>query len=36
MKKNYQTPVVYVESIVEEDIITTSAGDTPWVDAFDW
>ena len=36
MKKAYETPIVLVEQVNEKDIITTSAGDTPWVDAFDW
>ena len=36
MKKTYETPEVLLCTESCDDIITTSAGDTPLVDAFDW
>ena len=36
MKKNYETPEILLAHTGEEDIITTSGGDTPLVDVFDW
>ena len=36
MKKTYETPEILLSPEFEQDIITTSGGDTPWVDAFDW
>ena len=34
--KNYETPVILLTTVDNTDIITTSAGDTPLVDAFEW
>ena len=36
MKKAYETPQVLLTLEREDDIITTSGGDMPLVDAFDW
>ena len=36
MKKNDETPEILLVLEGENDIITTSGGDTPLVDAFDW
>ena len=36
MEKTYETPEVLLTINADEDIITTSGGDTPLVDAFDW
>ena len=36
MKKTYETPEILLSPEFEQDIITTSGGDTPLVDAFDW
>ena len=36
MKKTYEAPEVLLSLENDSDIITTSAGDTPLVDAFDW
>ena len=36
MKKNYETPEILLVLEGENDIITTSGGDMPLVDAFDW
>ena len=36
MKKIYETPEVLLTETNENDVITTSGGDTPLVDAFDW
>ena len=35
-KANYETPEILLTIADENDIISTSAGDTPAVDAFDW
>ena len=37
MKKSiYETPEILLTTADEKDVISTSAGDTPFVDAFDW
>ena len=36
MKKIYESPEVLLTLTNDEDIITTSGGDTPMVDVFDW
>ena len=36
MKRIYETPEVLLTENRETDVITTSGGDTPLVDAFDW
>ena len=36
MKKNYETPEILLTAADEEDVISTSAGDTPVIDAFEW
>lgn len=36
MKKTYEKPIVLLTSYDDEDIITTSGGDTPEVSPFDW
>ena len=36
MKKTYETPEILLTVEINRDVITTSAGDTPLVDAFDW
>ena len=36
MKKTYDSPELSFEKVDERDIITTSKGDTPLTDAFDW
>ena len=36
MKRIYETPEVLLLENSEKDVITTSGGDTPLVDAFDW
>ena len=36
MKKNYDTPEILLTSADERDVISTSRGDTPLTDAFDW
>ena len=36
MGKTYETPKVYLDLIDERDVITTSDGDTPKTDVFDW
>ena len=32
--KKYETPVILLTPVDNTDIITTSSGDTPWVDAW--
>ena len=34
MKKNYESPEILLTSADERDVISTSQGDTPMVDAF--
>ena len=36
MKKIYETPEALLAQTDDKDVITTSGGDTPLVDAFDW
>lgn len=36
MKKSYETPELLLVIAEEGDVITTSGGDMPLVDAFDW
>ena len=36
MKKIYETPEILLVSQCEDDVITTSGGDTPYLNAFDW
>ena len=36
MKRIYETPEILLAENTEKDVITTSGGDTPLVDAFDW
>lgn len=36
MKKTYETPEILLTQVEEKDVITTSGGDTPLLDAFDW
>lgn len=36
MKKVYETPEVLLTLNDDGDVITTSGGDTPLVDVFDW
>ena len=36
MKKNYDTPEILLTLADERDVISTSKGDTPMVDAFEW
>ena len=36
MKKTYTTPEILLVISDDKDVITTSGGDTPLVDAFDW
>ena len=36
MKKTYETPEVLLSLESDRDVITTSGGDSPLVDAFDW
>ena len=36
MKKTYETPEILLTVENDNDVITTSSGDTPLVDAFDW
>ena len=36
MKKTYETPEILLAEINENDVITTSGGDTPYLNAFDW
>ena len=36
MKKNYETPLALLLVEDDNDIIKTSAGDTPLTDVFDW
>ena len=33
--KKYETPVILLTTVENTDIITTSAGETPWVD-WEW
>ena len=36
MKKTYEAPEILLTSENDRDVIATSSGDTPLVDAFDW
>ena len=36
MKKNYESPEIILTYTNDKDVITTSGGDMPLVDAFDW
>ena len=36
MKKIYEAPEILITKEDGKDVITTSAGDMPFVDAFDW
>jgi hypothetical protein len=36
MKKNYETPEILLTAADEKDVISTSAGDTPVIDLFEW
>ena len=36
MKKNYDTPEILLTSADEKDVISTSGGDTPAIDIFEW
>ena len=36
MKKTYEQPTLLLLQSDERDVITTSSGDTPNVDVFDW
>ena len=36
MKKTYETPEILLCKVEENDVITTSGGDMPLIDAFDW
>ena len=36
MKRNYETPEIILTMNDETDVISTSGGDTPLVDVFDW
>jgi hypothetical protein len=36
MKKNYETPELLLTLAEDSDVISTSAGDTPVIDLFEW
>ena len=36
MKKTYETPEILLTYVEDKDVITTSGGDTPYLNAFDW
>ena len=36
MKKKYESPELLLTYSDEKDVITTSGGDTPYLNAFDW
>ena len=36
MKKTYETPELLLAIADEKDVISTSAGDTPVIDMFEW
>ena len=36
MKKTYETPELLLTLAEDSDVISTSAGDTPVIDMFEW